>query len=36
MNLIVKEFASANLFVIWIIILSGFVFLRIVKKRFED
>jgi hypothetical protein len=36
MNLMVKEFAFSNLFIIWLIIIGGFAFLRIVKKRLED
>ena len=35
MNL-VNEFALSNLFIIWLIILGGFAFLRIVRKRLED
>ena len=36
MNLMIRELASVNLFVIWLIIVGGFVFLKIVKRRFED
>ncbi len=36
MNLMIKELASVNLFVIWLIILGGFVVLKIVKRQFED
>jgi len=36
MNMMIKELASINLFLIWLIILGGFVAIRIVKKRFED
>ena len=36
MNMMIKELASVNLFLIWLIILGGFVVLKIVKKRFED
>jgi hypothetical protein len=32
----VKEFATMNLIVIWLIVLVGFVFLRVLKKRMED
>ena len=35
MNIIIKEFAAANLFIIWLIILAGFAFIKIVKKRLE-
>ena len=33
---LVNEFAFSNLFIIWLIILGGFAFLRVVKKRLED
>ncbi len=33
---LVNEFALSNLFIIWLIILGGFAFLRVVKKRLED
>jgi hypothetical protein len=33
---LVNEFAFSNLFIIWLIVLGGFAFLRIVKKRLED
>lgn len=33
---LVNEFAFSNLFIIWLVILSGFAFLRVVKKRLED
>ena len=36
MNLLAKEFATMNLVVICLIVLVGFVFLRVVKKRFEE
>jgi hypothetical protein len=32
----IKEFAFSNLFIIWLIIIGGFAFLRVVKKRLED
>lgn len=31
-----NEFAFSNLFIIWLIVLGGFAFLRVVKKRLED
>jgi hypothetical protein len=31
-----KELASVNLFVIFLVIMGGFAFLRIVKRRLED
>ena len=36
MNFMLKELASVNLFVIWLVILGGFAFLRVVKRRLED
>ena len=36
MSIMVKELASLNLLVIWLVIIGGFVFLRIVKRRLED
>ena len=36
MNVMVNEFAFSNLFIIWLIIIGGFAFLRILKRRFED
>ena len=36
MNLMTKELATINLFIIWIIIFGGIVFLKIVKNRLED
>jgi len=36
MNLIVKEFAFSDLFIIWLIILGGFAFLKILKKKLEN
>jgi len=33
---LINEFAFSNLFIIWLIILGGFAFLRVVKKRLED
>ena len=34
--MMIKEIACVNLFLIWLIIIGGFVAIRIVKKRFED
>ncbi len=31
-----NEFAFSNLFIIWLIVVGGFAFLRVVKKRLED
>jgi hypothetical protein len=31
-----KEFATMNLVVIWLLVMVGFVFLKVVKKRWED
>ena len=36
MNVMVNEFAFSNLFIIWLIIIGGFAFLRILKRRLED
>ncbi len=36
MNLMIREFAFSNLFIIWLIIIGGFAFLRIVKRQLED
>jgi hypothetical protein len=33
---LVNEFAFSNLFVIWLIILGGVAFLRVVKRKLED
>ena len=33
---LVNEFAFSNLFIIWLLILGGFTFLRIVKRSLED
>lgn len=35
-NVLIKELASANLFIIWLVIFGGFVFLKILKRRLED
>jgi hypothetical protein len=36
MNLMTRELASINLFIIWVIIFGGILFLKIVKNRLED
>ncbi len=36
MNSMVKEIASVNLFIIWIIIIGGLAFLKMVKRHLED
>jgi len=36
MNLMIRELASINLFIIFVIIMGGFLFLKMVKKWFED
>jgi hypothetical protein len=36
MNLMTRELATANLFIIWIIIFGGILFLKVVKNRLED
>jgi len=35
MNYMVKELASVNLFIIWVIIIGGLAFLKVVKRHFE-
>ena len=36
MSVMMKELASVNLFIIWLVIIGGFAFLRIVRRRLED
>ena len=36
MNIMAKELASINFFIIWLIILGGFLFLKVLKNRLED
>ncbi len=36
MSPVVKELATMNLIIIWLIVLVGFVFLKVVKKRMEE
>jgi len=36
MNIALKEVASFNLLVIFFVVIGGFIFLKIVKKRLED
>lgn len=36
MNPLIKEFASVNLIVIWLIVFGGFAFLSFVKRQWED
>ena len=36
MNVMLNEFAFSNLFIIWVIIIGGFAFLRILKRKLED
>jgi hypothetical protein len=36
MNPAINEFATMNLVVIWLIVLVGFAFLRVIKKSMED
>ena len=35
MNVWVRELASINFFVIWLIVVGAFAFLRLVKNRLE-
>lgn len=36
MNIMIKELASINFFIIWLIIIGAFAFLKIVKNHLED
>jgi hypothetical protein len=36
MNLLIKELASINFIIIWLIIIGASAFLRIVKNHLED
>jgi hypothetical protein len=36
MSLLIKELASVNFFIIWLVIIGGFAFLKIVKSRLKD
>ena len=36
MNPMIKELASINFFVIWLVIVGAFAFLKIVKNHLED
>ena len=36
MNIALREVASFNFLVIFFVVVGGFVFLKIVKKRLED
>jgi LPXTG-motif cell wall-anchored protein len=36
MSLMAREFATMNLVVIGLIVMVGFAFLKVVKKRWED
>ena len=36
MNHMARELATINLFIIWIIIFGGIIFLKVVKNRLED
>ncbi len=33
---VLNEFAFSNLFIIWLVVLGGFAFIRVVKKKLED
>jgi hypothetical protein len=35
MNFFINELATVNLFIIFVIIFAGFVFLKIMKRRLE-
>jgi hypothetical protein len=36
MNMMIREFAAVNLFIIWVIIFGGFAFLKILKRKLEE
>jgi len=36
MNAMIKELATVNLFVIWIVILGGFAVVQFVKRKLEE
>ncbi len=36
MNMMVNDLATANLFIIFILVIVGFGVIQVVKKRFED
>lgn len=36
MDILIKELATLNLFIIWLIIFGGFAFLKIIKRNFLD
>jgi len=36
MNIMMKELASINLFIIFVIVFGGVLFLKVVKNRLED
>ncbi len=36
MNIMMKELASINFFVIWLVVFGGFFFLRIMKNYLES
>jgi hypothetical protein len=36
MNHMARELATVNLFIIWIIIFGGILFLKVIKNRLED
>jgi len=35
MNIMIGEFATVNMFIIWVIIFGGFAFLKILKRKLE-
>jgi hypothetical protein len=36
MNFMVRELATINLFIIWLILIGAFAFLKIVKNHLQD
>jgi hypothetical protein len=35
MNIMVREFAQVNFFVIWFVVVTGFAFIKLVKNRLQ-
>ena len=36
MNIMTRELASINFFIIWLVIFGGILFIRVVKNRLEN
>jgi hypothetical protein len=35
MNIMIREFAQVNFFVIWFVVVTGFAFIKLVKNRLQ-